>query len=156
MSDFLKRPLTDRVKATNHSKIAWIVCHIKPSKVPGSHKIVNIILQHLPRLVLKFITKIFNRSFALNYFPTHWKEAKIVMLPKPGNDHTSALIFRLTNLLVGKRFENIILKRLNFQLWELKVIRNDQYGFKRGHSTTHALLRNSWFLKENTPQHMHC
>jgi hypothetical protein len=32
--------------------------------------------------------------------------------------------------------------RLDFQLWELNVIRNDQYGFKRGHSTTHALLRN--------------
>jgi hypothetical protein len=36
----------------------------------------------------------------------------------------------------------IILKRLNFQLRELKVIRNDQYGFKRGHSTTHALQGN--------------
>jgi hypothetical protein len=36
----------------------------------------------------------------------------------------------------------MILKRLNFQLRELKSIRNDQYGFKRGHSTTHALLRN--------------
>jgi hypothetical protein len=32
--------------------------------------------------------------------------------------------------------------RLNFQIRELKPIRNDQYGFKRGHSTTHALLRN--------------
>jgi hypothetical protein len=32
--------------------------------------------------------------------------------------------------------------KLNFQLRELKVIRNDQYGFKRGHSTTQALLRN--------------
>jgi hypothetical protein len=25
---------------------------------------------------------------------------------------------------------------------KLKAIRNDQYGFKTGHSTTHALLRN--------------
>jgi hypothetical protein len=34
------------------------------------------------------------------------------------------------------------LKRLNFQLGKLKAIRNEQYGFKRGHCTTHALLRN--------------
>jgi hypothetical protein len=40
-------------------------------------------------------------------------------------------------------FEKIILKRLNFQLRKLKAIRNDQYGFKTGHSTTHALLRNA-------------
>jgi hypothetical protein len=33
------------------------------------------------------------------------------------------------------------LKRLNFQLRKLKAIRNDQCGFKIGHSTTHALLR---------------
>jgi hypothetical protein len=34
------------------------------------------------------------------------------------------------------------MKRLNFELRKLKAIRNDQYGFKRGHFTTHALLRN--------------
>jgi hypothetical protein len=44
---------------------------------------------------------------------------------------------------LGKLFEKIILKRLNFQLRELKVFRNDQYDFKRGHSTTHALLWNA-------------
>jgi hypothetical protein len=66
------------------------------------------------------------------------------MLPKPGKNHTSPLNYRPISLLnsLGKHFEKIILKRLNFQLRELKVIRNDQYGFKRGHSTTHALLRN--------------
>jgi hypothetical protein len=66
------------------------------------------------------------------------------MLPKPGKDHTSQLNYRPINLLnsLGKRFEKIILKRLNFQLRELKVIRNEQYGFKKGQSTTYALLRN--------------
>jgi hypothetical protein len=66
------------------------------------------------------------------------------MLAKPGKDHTSPLNYRPISLLnsLGKLFEKIILKRLNFQLRELNVIRNDQYGFKRGHSTTHALLRN--------------
>jgi hypothetical protein len=65
------------------------------------------------------------------------------MLPKPGKDHTSPLSYRPTSLLnsLGKLLEKIISKRLNFQLRNLKIIRNDQYGFKRGHSTTHALLR---------------
>jgi hypothetical protein len=39
---------------------------------------------------------------------------------------------------LGKLFEKIILKRLNFELRKLKAIRNDEYGFNRGHSTTHV------------------
>jgi hypothetical protein len=66
------------------------------------------------------------------------------MLPQPGKDHTSPLNFRLISLLnsLGKLFEKIIFKRLNFQLRQLKVIRNDQYGCKTTHCTTHALLGN--------------
>jgi hypothetical protein len=91
VNDFLKQPLTDRRRTTNPSEIAWNVHHAKPHKTAWPDWIQNIILQHLPRLVLKFIAKFFNTSLALNYFPTQWKEAKIVMLPKPDKDHTSPL-----------------------------------------------------------------
>jgi hypothetical protein len=40
------------------------------AKQQGPDGIQNIILQLLPRLVLKLITKLFNRSLVLNYFPT--------------------------------------------------------------------------------------
>jgi hypothetical protein len=128
VNDFLQQPLTDRVRHTNHFEIAWIVRHLKPRKAAGPDGIQNIILQHLPRSVLKFIAKIFNTSLALNYFPASWKVAKIIMLPKPGKDHTSPLNYRPISLLnsLGKLFEKIILKRLTFQLRKLKVIRNEQ------------------------------
>jgi hypothetical protein len=144
VNEFLKQPVTDRVRDTNHSEISWLVRHLKPRKAAGPDEIQNIILQHLPRPVFRFIAKIFNTSLALNYFPSQWKVAKIIMLPKPGKDHTSPLNYRPISLLnsIGKLFEKIILKRLNSQLRALNIIRNDQYGFKRGHSTTHALLRN--------------
>jgi hypothetical protein len=139
---FLKHTLADRVRTTNLFEIAWIFHHLKPRKAAGPDEMKNII--HLPRPALKFIAKIFNSSLALNYFPTPWKVAKIIMLPKPGKDHSSPLKYRPISLLnsLAKLFEKIILKRLNFQLLELKIIRDDQYGFRRGHSTTHALLRN--------------
>jgi hypothetical protein len=132
------------MRPTNHSEIAWLIRHLKPRKATGPDGIQNIILQHLPRSVLKLIAIIFNISLALKYFPAQWKIAKIIMLPKPGKDHSSPLNYRPICLLnsLGKVFEKIILKRLNFQLRELNLIRNDQYGFKSGHSTTHALLRN--------------
>jgi hypothetical protein len=66
------------------------------------------------------------------------------MFPNPGKDLTSPLNYRPISLLnsLGKLFEKIILKRLNSQLRERIVLRDEQFGFKRGHSTTHALLRN--------------
>jgi hypothetical protein len=133
--------VTDRVRPTNHFETSWIVRHLKPRKASGPHGIQNVILQQLPPAVFKFIAKTFNRSLEVNYFPAQWKLAKIIMLPKPGKDPTSPLNYRPISLLnsLGKLFEKIILKRLNFQLRELKVIRNDQHGFTRGHS-----------------KHMHC
>jgi hypothetical protein len=141
VDDFLKQPLEDRVWTTNLSEIAWIVRHLKSCKAAGPDGIQNMIIQHLPRLGLKFIAKIFNSSLALNYFPTLWKVVKIIMLPKSGKDHSSPLNYRPICLLnsLAKLFEKIILKRLNFQLQEMKIIRDEQYGFKRG-----------------TPQIMHC
>jgi hypothetical protein len=113
VNDFLKQPMKDRVRPTNNSEISWIVHHLKPRKGSGPDGIQNIIWQHLPRSVFKFIAKIFNRSLELNYFPAQWKVAKIIILPKPGKDHTSPLNYRPISLLnsLGKLFEKIILKR---------------------------------------------
>jgi hypothetical protein len=110
------------------------------SKAAEPERIQNIILQHLSQLVLKF-----NRSLELNYCSIQWKEAKIIMLPKPNKDNTPSLNYRPISLLnsLGKLFEKIILKILNFQLRGLKVIRNNKHGFKRGHSTTYELLGNA-------------
>jgi hypothetical protein len=55
VNDSLKQPLADRVKATNLSEITCIVRHLKPRKAAGPDGIQKIILQHLPRLALKFI-----------------------------------------------------------------------------------------------------
>jgi hypothetical protein len=35
VNDFLKQPMKDRVRPTNHSEISWIVRHLKPRKASG-------------------------------------------------------------------------------------------------------------------------
>jgi hypothetical protein len=59
------------------------------------------------------------------------------------NYASTPLNYRPISLLdsFAKLFEKILLKRFNHKLKELNVIREDQYGFKKGHSTTHALVR---------------
>jgi hypothetical protein len=68
VNDFPEQALADRMRATNHSEIAWIVCHVKLRKAAAPEGIPNIIRQHLLRLVLKWISKLFNTSLALNDF----------------------------------------------------------------------------------------
>jgi hypothetical protein len=144
VKDFLDKPFSGRVRPTNPSEVAWLIRHTRPRSAPGPDRIQNILLQHLPKEAFNFIATIFNKSLALNYFPSQWKVAKLLMFPKPGKDLTSPHNYRPISLLnsLGKLFEKIILKRLNYQLFERNVLREEQFGFKRGHSTTHALLRN--------------
>jgi hypothetical protein len=107
VNDFLKEPLTDRLKATKYSELASIVPHFKLCKMAGPDGIQNIILQH-PKLIVTILS----RSLTPNYFPAYWKEAKIITLPKPGKDHTSPLNYRPISLL------NSLGKLLRKSLWE--------------------------------------
>jgi hypothetical protein len=52
LNNFHEQSLTDRVRATTGSEIAWIVRHIKPRKATWTDKIQNTILEHLPRTLL--------------------------------------------------------------------------------------------------------
>jgi hypothetical protein len=57
-----------------------------------------------------------------------------IMSLSPGKGHTSPVNYSPISLLrsSGKLFGETILRIPNFQLRELKVIRDDQYGFERG------------------------
>jgi hypothetical protein len=46
VNDFLEQPLTDRMRATNHSEVAWLVRHLKPRKAAGPGGIQSIMFQH--------------------------------------------------------------------------------------------------------------
>jgi hypothetical protein len=41
VNDFLTQPLTERLRPTNHSEIAWLTRHLKPRKAPGPDGIQN-------------------------------------------------------------------------------------------------------------------
>lgn len=48
-SDFLKQPITVRVRATNHIDTAWIFRCLKPRKAPGPDGIQNMFPNLLPK-----------------------------------------------------------------------------------------------------------
>jgi hypothetical protein len=86
---------------------------------------------------------IFNGSLKISYFPAVWKLGKIVALPKPNKDSSIACNYRPITLLscIGKLFERLILSQIIQFLSSNKILINQQFGFRSGHSTSHQILR---------------
>jgi hypothetical protein len=81
-------------------------------KACGIDGIPNECLRHLPRRPLVHLTHLINHCIQLSHFPSSWKEAKVVALPKPGKDPKFPQNLRLISLLSsrGKVFEKVILE----------------------------------------------
>ena len=87
----------------------------KNRSVPGEDQISYLILKNLDRKQLSNIALIYNSCLKTGYFPMAWKQAKVIMLPKPGKDLTKPTSYRPISLLpaIGKVFERIIASRLS-------------------------------------------
>jgi hypothetical protein len=100
-------------------------------------------LRHLPRRPLVHLAHLFNHCIRLSHFPTSWKEAKVVALPKPGKDPKFAQNLHPINLLssTGKDFEKLILEITKIHIGERNLLNASQFGFRARHSTTLQCMR---------------
>lgn len=139
----LSKTHDDTIEQTTPSEIKNIIKNLKNKKAPGEDGISNLILKNLPIQAIILITKIFNASLRIGYFPEIWKKSKVIALPKPGKVANLAANLRPISLLSGpsKVFEKVIMIRLNKHLNDNKIIPNEQFGFRRESSCSDALVR---------------
>jgi hypothetical protein len=69
-----------------------IISSLKLRKACGIDGVPNECLRHLPRRSLVHLTHLINHCIRLSHFPTPWKEAKMIALPKLGKDPNSLKI----------------------------------------------------------------
>jgi hypothetical protein len=107
-------------------------------KACGIDGIPNECLRHLPRRPLVHLTHLINHCIRLSHFPSSWKEAKVVALPKPGKDSKFPQNSRPISLLssTGKVFEKVTLEIVKRHIEERKLLNASQFGFRARHSTT--------------------
>uniref|UniRef100_A0A1B6KCY8 Reverse transcriptase domain-containing protein n=1 Tax=Graphocephala atropunctata TaxID=36148 RepID=A0A1B6KCY8_9HEMI len=86
---------------------------------------------------------IFNAVLRLEYYPSQWKVANIVVIPKPGKPAHEVTSYRPISLLplMSKVFEKLLLKRLKPVLIENDIIPHHQFGFRHKHSTLEQVHR---------------
>lgn len=149
--DIESTPFVPNLNPVTDDEVKNIIKQTKLRKAPGEDNITNRHLKNLPPNYIKYLTNIFNGMLSLGHFPNKWKNAIIIMVPKPGQDGKFPQNYRPISLLnaISKIGEKIIRTRLDDELENKKIIPNEQFGFRQQHSTEGQALRLAENIYEN-------
>ena len=110
-------------------------------KAPGGDKIPNLVLKEIINIILPHLHRVFNEYLINSYYPDHFRNSVIIVLPKPGKDHSIPKGYRPIALLntIGKAMEFIMAKRIAY-LAETHGLLPDTYiGGRRLRSCEHGI-----------------
>ena len=126
---------------THRNEIIDIVTSLNNNKSAGHDEINNYLLKGIINSIADPLVHIFNLSLISGLVPDSMKIAKVIPLFKKG-DKEDTNNYRPISLLstISKILEKLIYNRIVkfFQLH--KIFSNLQFGFRKKHSTIHALL----------------
>ncbi|GFU77632.1 probable RNA-directed DNA polymerase from transposon X-element [Trichonephila clavipes] len=113
-SDFLANSSMQVPPLTSPAEISKIIYKLQNKKASGPDNIPNYALKLLPLNAITHLTKIINICLKHRFFPSLWKSANVITLPKPNQNHKLAQNYRPISLLcaTAKIYEKIILNRI--------------------------------------------
>lgn len=155
VEDEVDEYLRDRTDITpDYPEVSEIHSYIKRlrnSKAPGSDRVHNTLLKHLPLPAVVYLTFIICCCMKLSYFPRQWKKATVIPIRKPGKDGSLLTSYRPISLLssLSKIYERAILRRVNTHTEDTNVLPDAQHGFRQFRSTTNQLNRVLNALRHN-------
>ena len=99
-----------------------------------------VLVKRSAHLIANILSKLYNRCLSIGHYPSIFKIGKVTPIYKKGN---KSLIenYRPVSILpiFGKIFEKVIYSRLHSFFSSKGILQDSQFGFRKGHSTTHAL-----------------
>jgi hypothetical protein len=140
---------------TTPGTIEYLISRLPKKRTPGEDKLSNSALRFLPKNMVLTLTNIINGCLRSCYFPSAWKRATIITIPKPGKDPHLTDSYRPIALLssLSKLLEKVILKELSNQL--IDKIRPEQAAFRCEHSTTQQLTKLVDLIGNNLNNRIH-
>ena len=133
-------------KKTNLAEIQEVINKLDSKKASGIDDISITVLKHLNYLLSPLLLRLINDSFESGEYPDCLKLAKVIPLHKGGSKEDPNN-FRPISILsnLNKIIEKIIYSRL-YQFFEkFNLLNQNQFGFRKGHSTNMAITE---FLEE--------
>ena len=140
---FLRNEQADQPVEASLDEVNAIIKQLKHHKAPGPDKINNSVIKRLPNNYRQAFTMIANASIKLNYFPSIWKEATMVMVPKPLKDSLEDDNYRPISLLctLSKVLERIIQTRMRSWIENNNLLSKYQCGFRNFRQTKDQIIR---------------
>jgi len=142
-------PKSFLIKPTTPQEIQNIISKLDTSKSVGPNSIPNQLIQSISESISTPLTNIFNSSFSNGIFPEFLKISTIIPIYKK-DSKLKVANYRPISLLsnINKIIEKLMFQRLYTFLEENKCIYNLQFGFRKNHSTNHALLSMTQEIKD--------
>jgi hypothetical protein len=104
-------------------------------------------LRHLSRKALTHLTLLFNHILLFGNFPTAWKSAKVIPIPKPGKPPLTPAPRPISLLsTLSKLLEHVIAHRLNLFIHQNHILPPEQFGFPKKYSPVHQLVQITNFI----------
>ena len=138
---------------TNPEEIMQIISDFSNGKASD---IPIIVVKRTANLLALPLAKLYNGCLRDGIFPSIFKIGKVTPIYKKDNKECIEN-YRPVSILpiFGKIFEKIIYKRLYNFFMAKGVLHEDQFGFRKGHSTAHALHKSVNSIKTNLENGKH-
>jgi len=122
-------------------EILDIIAKLKNNKSPGPDNITPNLIKYVADEVIDPLLYMFNLSFTTGTFPSALKLAKVTPVYKKG-DKRVIDNYRPISLLnvIDKILEKLMYSRVYSYLCEKHLLSDQQFGFRRNHSTSLALI----------------
>ena len=148
-------PSLDIDLTCDEEDIKFLLQHATPWKAPGLDKLPTGYLKALGKPFNIAMAKITDASFKIGHFPTIYKKAKIIVLPKPGKTRQQkelANAWRPISLLScqGKIIEAFAAWKITKLAEKEGLLPEGQFGNRKGRSTETAIrfaiaaIRTAW------------
>ena len=130
------------ISPTDPQEIISIINIINVAKATGPHSIPSNILHLIKLIIAEPLSKIVYLSFNKGIYIENLKIAKTIPTFKENGSNLECSNYRPISLLsnINKIFEKLMHERLYKFLTDHNCIYELQFGFRHGHSTTHALI----------------
>jgi len=134
---------TEKPRAFIIGEVKGVIKSLHSRKAPSPDLVTTLMIQELPPEDLKAILHLFSAVLRLQHWPKPLKQAKVVMILKPGKTPTDLTSYKPISLLpvISKILENLLLLRPSHNLPPQTCIPKHQYGFRKKHSKIHKCRR---------------
>ena len=129
-----------KFKSFDEQDIIKVICQLNAGKAAGHDGVSITILKWCLPYIASLLKNIFNAYLNAGSYPSTFKLAKVTALFK-GGENSDADNYRPISVLpaLNKVFEKLLHSQLTLFLDEHNILSKQQFGFRKKHSTSHAV-----------------